>query len=730
MKIFKIENISQPLSINASASRLYLTGGYHSESTGCLMWGSSDDKQSRFIGDDMGKIKIEYSCGEVDEIPLIMGITLWFHGEVWSEKCAPFKSENEDENDSELISALKQALQLYGAFEDAPKYLLGIRPRSLPIKSVSFSGNEQKGGHPVFFELLAANDEKELYGDIVTIESLEFLSAHTVNSVSPITEEMLDSLDAINRATLTFEEDFASPIDYSVDENAPFVKFEGSAEADIATAVYAENKRILVERTDEDGFIHTSFKRAPSWRYCGFGPWVSCGNYYDFFYSRDAGRAIITLAQLGEYDAACRGAEAGNRYMMYFPKSGLTFGGKSIPAHAEVVPNMPLFYSKTLVPDWGWPTKYTKERFGEEYQNLGNQETDGHGFMMLSNYFAWLNAENREEWLKSQLDAVLSTAEWIDWCFENPELSLARDGLLYAESEAGMNEHTLYCNMLCALGLRGYAKMAESIGLVDKAKHWESTAQKMEKAMTEHFSEGGKWKKECFGFYHDPVLTMCADFYGWDLCGIPEELKKISLNTYRDDVEKSLEIPYDTSGGFGYNTSMITQNALLNDRMDDATLLVNRLTKLCYAPRLPFPFIVPEGGSYSNRLGAIRRQGDLGNLVQQAEGLKTLLAILGISAVRDGKLSIYPRLPRGWSYKVKDFCVMASKATVDIEVSYPENNSQSIDLALKNGEEIEGFTLRFGPFDLASEPTIYYNGKAVSGEKCISGDSLWVIYKG
>jgi len=119
MKKFKIENISQPLSINASASRLYLTGGYHSDPVGCRMWGSSKDHENRFIGDDMGSIKLTYADGDVDEIPLIMGITLWFHGEVWAEKCAPFKSENEAENDPELISALKQALQLYGAFEDA-----------------------------------------------------------------------------------------------------------------------------------------------------------------------------------------------------------------------------------------------------------------------------------------------------------------------------------------------------------------------------------------------------------------------------------------------------------------------------------------------------------------------------------------------------------------------------------------------------------------------------------
>ena len=194
MKIFKIENISQPLSINALASRLYFTGGYHSDPVGCRMWGSSKDHENRFIGDDMGSIKLTYADGDVDEIPLIMGITLWFHGEVWAEKCAPFKSESEAENDPELISALKQALQLYGAFEDAEKYILCVEPQRKAISSVSFSGNEKKGGHPVFFELLAASDADETDGEIITAEAAAFLREHTVCSYKPLKRAALSAL--------------------------------------------------------------------------------------------------------------------------------------------------------------------------------------------------------------------------------------------------------------------------------------------------------------------------------------------------------------------------------------------------------------------------------------------------------------------------------------------------------------------------------------------------------
>lgn len=76
---------------------------------------------------------------------------------------------------------------------------------------------------------------------------------------------------------------------------------------------------------------------------------------------------------------------------MYYPDNGLTMLGKRIPGHWSVIPNKPMEYSKVLVPVANWPTQYTKELFGDDYQNFGNSEPDGHGLTMMSIANVWRN---------------------------------------------------------------------------------------------------------------------------------------------------------------------------------------------------------------------------------------------------------------------------------------------------------------------------------------------------
>ena len=48
----------------------------------------------------------------------------------------------------------------------------------------------------------------------------------------------------------------------------------------------------------------------------------------------------------------------------------------------------------------------------------------------------------------------------------------------------------------------------------------------------------------------------------------------------------------------------------------------------------------------------IRRQGDLGNFVQQNETLRTVMIAAGASKAADGVVKVMPRLPRGWNVHV------------------------------------------------------------------------------
>lgn len=240
-------------------------------------------------------------------------------------------------------------------------------------------------------------------------------------------------------------------------------------------------------------------------------------SYYTAYYSRDGGRALMTLNQYGYTAAAERSVQYANRQMMYFPQNGLTIGGVNIPGHYTVVVHEPMLYSTVLVLYAGWATRYTKEKFGDEYQNLGNQETDGHGLMMLANYSTWQNLGSTAAWVEENWSAVKEAPTWILWCFEHPDLSFAKDGLLYAESEAGMMQYTMYCNVPCMLGMYGYAEMAETAGHTAEATRWRACADAMKAAIEKRFlrKRSTTWNSTGFGFFHDPVITMLADVYGY-----------------------------------------------------------------------------------------------------------------------------------------------------------------------------------------------------------------------
>ncbi|MBQ3507661.1 MAG: hypothetical protein IJA91_03840, partial [Clostridia bacterium] len=387
---------------------LYAIGGYHSTDTGCPAWGTSDPSDIRFIGDRLGDLIIAYSDGSVDTVPLILGYTLWLHS-TWMESPTPFFGEGKDKV---LSACLMETLSLYGAWDRRDKWVLRVALRDVAIMSVEVAAAPDKNsarpvlsvytvpwgtvediphkmGTPVFGEaFITAEETLPDLGE----DARDFFATHTVYPDSIPMERVKENLDAICRALHTFDEDFdKAPDSFTLpdDFHNYCVAFTGSPLAAIATGAVYHNMRNLCERTDPDGFVHTSYKDAPSWRYDGFGPYVAKANsYYDSYYARDVARAIMTLTDFGRVEKAQNACSLGNEFMMAYPQDGVTLGNIPVPGHFSVMCNKPYIYSKLLIYH-GWPTKYTRERFGDDFESLGNQETDGHGLMMMANYVTW-----------------------------------------------------------------------------------------------------------------------------------------------------------------------------------------------------------------------------------------------------------------------------------------------------------------------------------------------------
>ena len=709
----KIESERICFSWNADADgvrEVYLTGGYHSVDKGCPDWGSNRRRETLMIGDAAGRIDIRCSDGTGYSVPLVMGYTLWFYNK-WKAFRMPFEKEGKT---TPLGEILKETLFLFGAYENREQCVLRLAVPGKKIVSLAVKASSAKYGYPVF---LAARGD---YG-----EGSGFFCSHTVDGSEPYPPRIRKNLYKIRRALYTYESDFKKPVIQTVSERYPKISFSGDALAEIAGNVFSANLEDILGKIDEDGFFHTSSKDAPGYDYDGFGTYLQPhAPYYTHLYSRDSGRAILTLCAMGLGERTERTMELFFRWLMYFPESGLTFGGKPVRGHWALIPNIPLNYSQNSV-NWGWPTQYTRERFGDEYQNLGNQETDGHGLLLMACRSVYLSVRDKKTWLEENFRYIEEAVSFIEWQMDCPEWSLSDGDLLYSESEAGMMEHTLYCNLPNYYGLLGACEMARDFGSEALAQSWAEYAERLKKAIGSKLSEhGGQWRTDKFGYYHDPFPAMAADRCGYDLTA--EEWYSVSRNTYEKDFEsasksapqpdsqfygnppraavskdrredKLLRGNYFGVRAVGYDHCMLTQNALLLDRCEDYSMLFRNLVKICYAPRHPKPYIAPEGFTADIHRGIYRRQGDVGNLVQQAETLKCFQIVAGIF-VKDKVLCVYPRPIGDWSQQVERYSPLAPGSEAQVSYRLEGNGDRRVLSLSVRTENIDGLRVRLGPF--------------------------------
>ena len=348
---------------------------------------------------------------------------------------------------------------------------------------------------------------------------------------------------------------------------------------------------------------------------------------------------------------------------------------------------------------------------------------------MMANYSVWRNLGSTEQWVNDNWTEIEEGVEWIQWCFEHTDLSFAKSGILYAESEAGMNDYTMYCNVPCYLGVLGYSQMAQAVGKTEISNKWLDLANQMKEDIYDYFynQRSGIWKADRYGFYHDPVITMMSDMYGYDLNDMDSLWVQVSKSSYAEDIAPVAAAGYYGPTGTGYDHSMITQNALLLDQMADATKLMENLTKVSYAPGLVEPYLVPEGFTVNVDEGYIRRQGDLGNLVQLAEAMKCYAITIGISQVNNNTLKIMPRLPEGWCADVQDFGLQNASGAIDLLVTYPSAGVQTARLTLGTTSGFDSVRLRLGPLPADTGLcALQVNGVNTPCEMVVSGDSCWV----
>jgi len=723
------------------AGYLYFSGGKDSLDRGCPYWGIEKSNEIMLIGDCAGEILIEYDNKIIDSIPLIYGYTIWWD-KAWSQDFKePFT------NESIASKLMQETLFLKNAYDGTFPYLMKIKLRDIPIKNIKYYSNPLKNG--IWLEpklkfdfILSGNEELCKVASEFDISGDElFFDFHTILSSNPYPSYIQSNLEQIRKILYTFESDIeqAKPFDIPKDYNGTTVIFTGEPEANIISNVFHYNLIDQINRVLPNGFISESGAGAILYNHCGIGTWAyNIGAYAEHFYTRNNG--VCLLSDLNYLELCNKVLNYLDEAMMFFPRNypSLQLCGQIIPGHLTVVAQDPLFYSNYLPPNGSWAPNYTYEKFGDHFKDFGNPETDGHGYSMISHWKTWVKSGRQNNWVLERWQYIKEAAEYIKWHLDNPERSFSQFGLLYAESEAGMQDFTLHCNIPCYIGLLMYSEMAQSIGEILYAESWKKQADSLEEAIDNYFTLiddnfGEIWNvTSLWPTKVSTVLTFFHKYFGCDLTDkLPKNWLQRSMNTYLKD--KQAKSNFFAPEGLGYDHNMYTQDALLLDMMADSTKWIKNLARMCYSPRLPNPYIVPEGSAIDIENGIYRRAGDLGNGIQQQETLISILLCCGIDDSNPNELIIMPRLPQNFNLKLSKYPVSSmfdgkmSISELDLIVTYPTISSQEVQIKVVSGSPIYNVKLRVGPFNLQQkEINVSINGNNLLILDCFqSGDSKW-----
>jgi len=711
----------EQVEIGSKAKRIFLlgmtdTGKPHS-------WTALGTYSKRyFIGDNMGSIRLDYTDGSTQVFPLIFGESLWW-GEIFYANPEPFSS------DTNFQKTLQQSLRLYPPtpVKDG-KYVAVIVPEDKLIRDIFVENSPVKLGVPVITGITVESiaNEKiangiELPGQSLSPDFAKFAVEKPLLSLDTDTNRVQAALENLKRAVYVSDRDFQGHLAAQIPKgySGPVVSFSGDIYATILANAFPANVQDMKDKIDDDGMYHTSTKGAPNWSlYSGFGTYATnVGCYYNDSWSRDMGRSLQELTELGYTNEALRCADYCLRTARLWEE-----------------PSAPKFDGHFYPPHWG--------RIANKPQSWCVFENDGHGLTAMFLYRLWLRLPDRDEWLRARWPDVKAAGDWILWQFAHPEISGATNGILFTTSEAaGMVGYSVYPDYTCMNALRALANMADSIRETNSATQWRARADAMRDAMAKQYiindkKYGRVWTLNHAGWPNKSSvlgpLILPADYQGFTPEDDNPDWRPVNQTTYQRLI--TTYKPFGFYGqAFGYGQGLVTQAALLQDQMRDATEMLKWAAKEIYDPQID-SFIVPEACDIDPTGRYWYRMGDLGNGVQEAEIVKMLRLVVGVDDTQPDRLRLYPRMPYDWNeITVTGYPVLFEKAE-KVETTRLHYKLKRTDggmtLTISADQSLGPIAARLGPFEKSPEISkIRVNGQLPTDASIErSGDSWWIRF--
>ena len=694
--------------INASAKTIHFLGminaGY--DRGGAHWVGHPEQNKPRKdllgVGDRIGDLKIVYSDGTADTLPLVYGVTAWNFTD-WQLRNAqePFRSR------PDYAAVLEDSLKLKA---DDPKlntldarayYFLSVKPREKKISRVELSDNPAIPGSPLLsgITLDTPRPAKNFlgFGPRNVPESEREFAIESYNA-----KGWSNEISALSGKFYTYESDLPEniePINFPPELNATRISFKASGDdksfADMLSNIWTANLMDIDKKFyAHNGEFHESGKNAPYYgSYGGIGTWKPFGVYYTGIFSRCSDHyASLAIRCIDNPERMVN-------YFKYCDKLLYYYRNDHDLENGPPNPNLNVDrYPENAPPHWSFfmsnPGGYMPA--GEINEIQGDEEMDGHGATIVGRWLAWrhlgaptdgwFTAPRKDVYGKSpwqasidateficwlldytQRDVVYSEGETTGWCGHGhhipPGMPTETDYAKIVQNYAEVDEmYQVYPAYVCMTALKCSAEMADAMGDAEKAKRWRKYAKRIRQGMTDELTVDYKGKpawKYCPGSVYpapnDSLVQAWFSIYfdGLDPKTFDPELTEITLNTF----DRQLNQPWGHAQvfGMGYGQGWLAKTALILDKMDDAGILLANLAKYSYDKNMDYvdesrgidwrmhQWIIPEGTVIRSD-GSWYRISDLGNGANQGIALHALELCAGIDDTKPEDFKIIPRV--------------------------------------------------------------------------------------
>jgi len=718
---------SLEVNVGTAAKKVFLLG--MTETQRPSAWSDPLSYAARyFVGDNLGEIRLHYADGSMQEFPLVLGESVWF-GLPFEQARGPFPV------DAQLREALARAIRLYPAAPvDDGNYVAVITPKEAPIASIEVADNPEKKGSVLIAGITVETAPEARIAGATAIPADAFAPAfEEFMREKPLREqgtgeaESKQRLAELSAALYNTEPEYKHVVAPRIPAGyaGPEVTFKGTVDASILQNAFYANVQDMLDKVDADGVFHTSTKDALSWagdpRSAGgeFGTYrKDVGVYYNQAWSRDLGRSLQELTELGYVNKAEHTADFALRAARTWSENpALTYRGSPLPPH--------------------WSRVIDHPDFAQPFEN------DGHGLISVFIYKLWQRLPDRDAWLRAHWSDVKAAGDWIPWQFDHPEISGAADGVLYTTGEsAGGKGYSVYPDDVCMIALEALAQMADSIRETQSAELWRSTAEKMRKAIPARYmiddpKYGRVWTLESAGWPNKSTvlgpIIFAADVKGFAPSDQDSDWRGANGAAYERLIDAYKPMGF-YGWAMGYGQGFVTQAALLLDRMKDVTPMLDWAAREIDDPRIN-SFVVPEGEQLDPTGKYWYSTGDLGNGVQEAEIVKMLRIVVGVDDDEPQRVRIMPRMPYGWSEMgVAKYPVLYEREgkTEMALLRYTLVREQArMNLTIAADQELGSVAMRLGPFeDQPQASDVEVNGRHPADAKVAQGgDSWWVSFK-